>query len=52
MQRQAEENTRGVDNKNWIMRDISNTLIAIPPLAEQIRIVEKLKTVFAIYSNL
>ena len=52
VQRQAEENTRGVGNKNWVMRDISNTLIAIPPLAEQIRIVEKLKTVFAIYSNL
>ena len=52
VQRQAEENTRGVGNKNWVMRDISNTLIAIPPLAEQLRIVEKLKTVFAIYSNL
>ncbi len=52
VQRQAEENTRGVGNKNWVMRDISNTLIAIPPLAEQIRIVEKLKTIFAIYSNL
>lgn len=52
VQRQAEENTRGVGNKNWVMRDITNTLIAIPPLAEQIRIVEKLKTVFAICSNL
>ena len=52
VQRQAEENTRGVGNKNWVMRDIANTLIAIPPLAEQIRIVEKLKTVFTIYSNL
>ena len=52
VQRQAEENTRGVGNKNWVMRDIANTLIAIPPLAEQIRIVEKLKTIFAIYSNL
>ena len=52
VQRQAEENTRGVGNKNWVMRDISNTLIAIPPLAEQIRIVEKLKTLFTIYSNL
>ena len=52
VQRQAEENTRGVGNKNWVMRDISNTLIAIPPLAEQIRIVEKLKIIFAIYSNL
>jgi len=52
VQRQAEENTRGVGNKNWVMRDISNTLIAIPPLAEQLRIVEKLKTVFAIYNNL
>ena len=52
VQKQAEENTRGVGNKNWVMRDISNTLIVIPPLNEQYRIVEKLKNTFNIYNNL
>lgn len=40
VQKQAEENTRGVGNKNWVIRDIAKTLIAIPPLNEQIRIAE------------
>ena len=39
VQQQCTEHTRGVGNKNWVMRDISNTLVAIPPLAEQKRIV-------------
>lgn len=39
---QCEENTKGVGNKNWVIRDISNTLIALPPLAEQNRIVQRL----------
>ncbi len=39
VQTQCSENTRGVGNKNWVMRDIANTLIAIPPLGEQHRIV-------------
>lgn len=46
VQLQAKENTKGVGNKNWVMRDIANTLIAIPPLAEQYRIVETLKNIF------
>ena len=40
VQRQCTENTRGVGNKNWVMRDIANTLISLPPLAEQKRIAE------------
>ncbi|MDO5589688.1 MAG: restriction endonuclease subunit S [Lachnospiraceae bacterium] len=44
VQKQATENTRGVGNKNWVMRDIANTLIVIPPLSEQKRIVEKIHT--------
>ncbi len=40
VQMQCTENTRGVGNKNWVMRDIANTLISIPPLQEQHRIVE------------
>ena len=39
VQKQAEENTRGVGNKNWVMRDIANTLIVLPPIEEQHRIV-------------
>ena len=38
VQTQCRENTKGVGNKNWVMRDIANTLIYIPPLAEQKRI--------------
>ena len=45
VQIQCQENTRGVGNKNWVMKDIVNTLIAIPPLSEQHRIVEYLNTV-------
>ena len=39
VQKQCTEHTRGVGNKNWVMRDIANTLIVLPPLAEQKRIV-------------
>ena len=39
VQQQCTEHTRGVGNKNWVMRDIANTLVAIPPLAEQKKIV-------------
>ena len=41
VQIQAAENTKGVGNKNWVMRDIANTIIVLPPLAEQKRIVAK-----------
>ncbi|EEI83829.1 restriction endonuclease subunit S [Anaerococcus tetradius] len=43
VQVQVKENTRGVGNKNWVMRDIANTIIPLPPLAEQKRLVEKLE---------
>ena len=43
VQKQAAENTKGVGNKNWVMRDIANTLVVIPPLNEQYRIVEEFK---------
>ena len=43
VQLQVTDNTRGVGNKNWVMRDIANTIIVLPPLAEQKRIVEKLE---------
>lgn len=52
VQKQAENNTRGVGNKNWVMRDIAHTLIVIPPLNEQYRIVAKLKEIFSTWNLL
>lgn len=43
VQMQAVENTRGVGNKNWVMRDIANTIMVLPPIAEQKRIVAKIE---------
>ncbi|CAI7727454.1 restriction endonuclease subunit S [Bacillus altitudinis] len=43
VQIQAQNNTRGVGNKNWVMRDIANTILPLPPLEEQKRIVEKVE---------
>ena len=45
VQTQCRENTKGVGNKNLVMRDIANTLICIPPLAEQKRIQASLANV-------
>ena len=47
VQKQAMENTRGVGNKNWVLSDIEKTLLVIPPLAEQKRIVDKINEIFA-----
>jgi len=52
VQIQAKENTRGVGNKNWVMRDISNTLIPLPPLAEQKRIVDKIEDLLPLVEKL
>ena len=52
VQIQAKENTRGVGNKNWVMRDISNTLIPLPPLDEQKRIVEKIEELLPLVEKL
>ncbi len=42
VQEQIKEHTRGVGNKNWVLNDIYNTIIVLPPIAEQKRIVAKL----------
>lgn len=43
VQSQVKENTRGVGNKNWVLSAISNTIMVLPPLAEQRRIVAKIE---------
>ncbi|MDY0394938.1 restriction endonuclease subunit S [Virgibacillus halophilus] len=43
VQMQARKNTRGVGNKNWVMRDIADTIIPLPPLEEQKRIVNEIE---------
>ena len=48
VQCQAGDNTRGVGNKNWVIRDIARTLLPIPPLAEQKRIVAKIEHILAL----
>ena len=48
VQKQCKENTKGVGNKNWVMKDIAKTLIVIPPHNEQVKIIEKINTLFSI----
>lgn len=43
VQVQCDKNTRGVGNKNWVMRDIASTILPLPPLEEQKRIVAKIE---------
>ena len=43
VQTQATENTRGVGNKNCVLDAIANTMVVLPPLAEQKRIVIKVE---------
>lgn len=52
VQLQAQENTRGVGNKNWVLKDIASTIIIIPPLAEQYRIVDKLNKLIPLCDKL
>ena len=47
VQEQATENTRGVGNKNWVLSDINKTLVVLPPLAEQQRMVDKINKILA-----
>ena len=47
VQKQVKENTRGIGNKNWVLDAIKTTILPLPPIEEQQRIVEKIEKLFA-----
>ena len=52
VQDQAKENTRGVGNKNWVMDAIANTVLVLPPVFEQKRIVEAIEKILPLCKKL
>lgn len=49
---QAQEHTRGIGNKNWVLDDIKRTIFPLPPIEEQQRIVDKLETILPLIENI
>ena len=52
IQQQAKENTRGIGNKNWVLRAIGETKMPLPPLSEQSRIVRRLENLLPLINQL
>ncbi|MBO7477492.1 MAG: restriction endonuclease subunit S [Salinivirgaceae bacterium] len=52
VQDQAKENTRGVGNKNWVMDAIAQSILSLPPLSEQKRIVSALEKMLPLCERL
>ena len=52
VQAQAKENTKGIGNKNWVIDKIAQTIIPLPPLAEQKRIVAKVEELMTLVNKL
>lgn len=49
---QVKINTKGVGNQNWVIDKIASTLIALPPLEEQKRIVAKVDELMQLVDKL
>lgn len=52
VQEQAQENTKGVGNKNWVMDAIAKTVLVLPPLSEQKRIVAAIEQLLPLCEKL
>lgn len=52
VQDQVKENTRGIGNKNWVLDFIAKTVIVLPPIEEQQRIVERLDVLLPLCEEL
>lgn len=52
VQQQATENTKGIGNKNWVLDKVANTLVILPPIEEQQRIVKRLEQLLPLCETL